>query len=90
MASMAPPSAASASVVGSPAASTAQPSGIFLPALAASMILPRATSLSAMSITSGSSSRRGKAAATGLVPSKARRPPGTGMAAGELVKASAT
>ncbi len=90
-ASMAPPRAACGSVVGSPAASMAQPGGIGRPSFAAAMIRPRATFDRARSTTSGSvAPRRGKAAATGLVPSSGRRPPGTGMAAGELVKASAT
>ncbi|QYU71103.1 hypothetical protein J4558_17260 [Leptolyngbya sp. 15MV] len=74
IASIIPPIAAFASVVGLPAASSAQPSGIARPSFAASRIFPRATSLSARSITRGSASRRGKAAATGLVPISARRP----------------
>ena len=43
---------------------------------------PRATLLSARSITSGGASRRGKAAAIGLVPKSGRLPPGAGIEAG--------
>ena len=54
MGSMAPPSAALASVVGLPSLSTAQPSGIGSPFLEAIMILPRATLESDRSTTTGS------------------------------------
>ena len=89
-ASIVPDSAALASVVGRPSASSAQPSGIGSPCWAAFMMRPRATLLSARSITSGGASRRGKAAAIGLVPKSGRLPPGAGIEAGALAKASAT
>ena len=61
-----------------------------LPSRAATMSLPRATSDRLRSITSGGASRRGNAAAIGLVPKSARLPPHMGIAAGELPKASPT
>jgi hypothetical protein len=57
-----------------------------LPALAATISLPRATSLRLRSIISGSCPRRGNTAATGLVPKIGWRPPAAGIAAGELAK----
>jgi hypothetical protein len=84
--SIEPSSAALASVVGLPSASSAQPSGIGSPFLAATITLPRATSDRLRSISSGSPARRGNAAATGLVPKIGCRPPAAGMAAGELAK----
>ena len=79
-----PCNAAAASVVGLPAASSAQPGGIGLPSFAATMTLPRATSERLRSTISGSPLRRGNTAATGLVPKIGCRPPAAGIAAGEL------
>ncbi len=66
------------------------PSGIGFPSLAWTMIFPRTTSVSARSTTTGSAPRRGKIAATGLVPKNAFLPPQALIAAGELVNASPT
>ncbi|MCY1452161.1 hypothetical protein D9M71_690640 [compost metagenome] len=88
--SIEPRSAACASVVGWPASSNAQPSGIGLPCFAATMILPRATSDNDRSITTGAWPRRGNTAAMGLVPNSGRRPPQPGIAAGELPMAMPT
>ena len=68
MGSMVPCMAASASVVGFPSLSSAQPSGIASPCLAATMTLPRATLLRLRSITRGDSERRGAAKAIGTDP----------------------
>src|SRR5262245_54910674 len=78
------------SVVGFPCRSSAQPSGMRSPLRMAIMILPRTTVVSARSITIGSASFLGNAAATGLVPKSAFFPPQAGMAAGELVNAKPT
>ena len=86
MGSIDPVNAALASVVGWPSASSAQPSGIGWPVLAATITLPRATSLRLRSIISASASRRGNTAATGLVPKIGCLPPAAGIAAGELAK----
>ena len=85
-----PASAAWASVVGWPSASSAQPGGMASPFLAATITLPRATSLRLRSTISGSAPRRGNTAATGLVPKIGCLPPAAGMAAGELAKPSPT
>ncbi len=74
------------SAVGWPWASSAQPSGMASPFFAATMSLPRATSLRLRSIINGSAFRRGNTAATGLVPKMGCLPPAAGMAAGELAK----
>ena len=66
--SIEPSSPALGSVVGLPSRSSAQPSGIDLPSLAATISLPRATSDSDRSIDSGSPARRGNTAAIGFVP----------------------
>src|ERR1700723_2648606 len=63
------------SVVGAPSGSTAHPSGIILPALAAWMILNPATAVVAMSITIGSPSLTGNAKHRGLVPNIFSLPP---------------
>jgi LacI family transcriptional regulator len=86
IAAMLPVNAAFASVVGLPSASNAQPAGIGLPSLAATMILPRATSVSDRSIISGGFPRRGNTAAIGLVPNSGLLPPQALIAAGEFVK----
>ena len=78
------------SVVGWPSPSSAQPSGIALPSLAATISLPRATSDSDRSISNGAAARRGNTAAIGLVPKSGRLPPAAAMAAGELPIASPT
>ena len=78
------------SVVGWPSRSTAQSGGIGFPSRAATRSLPRATTESDRSITTGGSPWRGKMAAIGLVPKIGRRPSQAGIAAGELLKASAT
>ena len=57
---------------------------------AAIMMRPRATAESERSIINAAAARRGKAAASGLVPKSARLPPHAGMAAGELPIASPT
>ena len=88
--SIEPSSAALASVVGWPFASSAQPSGIGSPFFAATMTLPRATSLRLRSIINGSPVRRGNTAATGLVPKIGCLPPAAGIAAGELASAMPT
>ena len=88
--SMEPIMPACGSVVGWPVASSAHPSGIDLPSLAATISLPRATSLKDRSIINASAERRGNIAATGLVPNTACRPPAAGMAAGELANARPT
>ena len=85
-----PVNAALASVVGLPSLSTAQPSGIGLPSLAYTMILPRVTSVSDKSTTIGSAFLRGITAAIGLVPKNARLPPHALIADGELVNAMPT
>jgi hypothetical protein len=90
IASIEPANAALASVVGRPSWSSAQPSGIGCPALAATITLPRATSDKERSIVSGGPSRRGSAAAIGLVPNSGRFPPGAGIADGELPNARPT
>ena len=77
---------AAASVVGCPLASSAQPAGMARPSLAATISLPRAASLKDRSIIKGEALRRGKTAATGLVPKMGCLPPAAGMAAGELAK----
>ncbi len=66
------------------------PSGIALPSFAATISLPRATSDSDRSISSGAPARRGNTAAIGLVPKSGRLPPAAAMAAGELPIASPT
>ncbi|MOA38373.1 hypothetical protein D3C78_1600500 [compost metagenome] len=78
------------SVVGWPSASSAQPSGMLSPFLAATMSLPRATSDSDRSMLIGWAPLRGKIAAMGLVPKMGRLPPAAGMAAGELLQAMPT
>ena len=83
---MLPVNAAFASVVGLPSASNAQPSGIGLPSFAATMILPRATSVRDKSIMRGDLPCRGNTAATGLVPNRGFLPPHALIAAGEVVK----
>ncbi len=85
MGSREPSSAALASVVGWPSRSTAQPSGMGSPFLAALMILPRATTETEVSMTTGSGAA-GAPRASGLVP---RTGPGA-MAGGVLAKASPT
>ena len=72
------------SVVGWPSASSAQPAGMARPSLAATISLPRATSLRLRSIINASAPWRGNTAATGLVPKMGCLPPAAGMAAGEL------
>ena len=72
--------------MGRPWASSAQPSGMARPSWAATISLPRATSDRLRSIINGPAARRGKMAATGLVPKIGCRPPAAGMAAGELAK----
>ncbi len=81
---------AAGSVVGLPSRSKAQPSGIDWPAFAAAISLPRATSDSDRSISSGSALWRGKTAAIGSVPKIGCFPPAAGIAAGELEKPSPT
>ena len=71
---VAPPSAATGSVVLLPASSTAQPSGMLSPRFAWSMILPIDTSAVAMSRTSGCGSA-GTPTAIGFDPTMAGRPP---------------
>ena len=83
-------SAASGSVVGLPAASSAQPSGIFSPRCFAVMTLPRATLDSDRSITSGARPGSGQANATGLVPNTGFEPPHGAIAPGVLTNISAT
>ena len=86
------------SVVGLPCASSAQPWGMARPSFAATISLPRATSLKLKSIINGSHAPaaapgiclRGNTAATGLVPKIACLPPAAGMAAGELAKPKPT
>ena len=51
------------------------------------MILPRVTSVSERSISTGGFAARGNAAAIGLVPKTGRRPPQALIAPGELVSA---
>ena len=80
--------AASGSVVDAPSRSTAQPSGIDSLHCAATLILPRATLLRLMSITSGGESGRGAANAIGLVPNTDRLPPQGAIACGVLQKHS--
>ena len=63
-----PAIAASASVVGRPSASRAQPSGIGFPAFWAIITLPRATWESERSMSNGSPCARGAAKAIGFVP----------------------
>ena len=84
--SIMPSSPAFGSVVGLPSLSSAQPGGMGLPSRAATMSLPRATSERLRSITMGGASRRGNAAAIGLVPKSARLPPHIGMAAGRIAE----
>ena len=79
-----PLSAVCASVVGSPAASVAHPSGISLPVSAAKRILPRATNDVDMSSTIGFSVPAGTATAIGLVPSSGVIVP-KGFMAGEAL-----
>jgi hypothetical protein len=62
-----------------PAASMAQPSGIFSPLPAARMIRPRATVLVAMSMTRGSRPARGTLIESGLVPKNRTLPPNGAM-----------
>ena len=88
--SMLPCKPACGSVVGWPALSSAHPVGMRAPALAATISLPRATSLSDRSIINASAPLRGNTAATGLVPNIGCRPPAAGMAAGEFAKPSPT
>ena len=78
----APASASSASVVGYPSGSIAQPSGIGSFACAATMILPRATTLVAASKIRGASSPAGMPTATGFVPRNRSRPPNGAMFGG--------
>ncbi|MNE63919.1 hypothetical protein D3C80_1592980 [compost metagenome] len=73
--SIAPLRAASASVVGLPAASIAQPSGMALPALRYSSISPRAEALVAKSKMKGFLPSRGQPKANGLVPKEGFVPP---------------
>src|SRR6201999_1173489 len=87
---MVPPSALSGSVVGLPAESSAQPSGIFSPRCFAATTLPRATLDNDRSITSGEPPGRGQANAIGLVPNTGLEPPHGAIAAGVLTNISAT
>ncbi|KAG1306488.1 hypothetical protein G6F62_015394 [Rhizopus arrhizus] len=87
---MLPAKPALGSVVGWPSASSAQPSGMGWLSRAAIISLPRATCDSDRSITKRAPLRRGKTAAIGLGPKSGRLPPQAGMAAGELLSASAT
>ena len=74
--SMTPRSAVAGSVVGRPASSSAQPSGIGSPRSAARRTWPRAAMLLAMSSTQGArSGPAGTATAIGLVPSRGAREP---------------
>ena len=81
-----PPSAATGSVVARPAASRAQPSGIASPRCFAPMILPRATLLRDISITSGCFPSLGQPKASGFVPKDAFDPFHGAIAAGVLEK----
>ena len=87
---MVPRKAASGSVVGSPASSRAQPSGIRSPRCFAARMLPRATLDSDRSTTIGARPGKGQAKAIGLVPNNACAPPQGAIAAGVLAKRSAT
>ena len=87
---IAPASAAAGSVVGLPSASKAQSAGMVSPFCRAAMTLPRATLESDRSTTTGSSSSKGAAKATGFVPRSAVFPPHGAMAAGVLANISAT
>jgi hypothetical protein len=87
---MVPSSAAAASVVGLPAPSSAQPSGIGSSLCPAAMILPRATLLTDRSITMGSAPGTGAAKAIGLVPNSACAPPQGAIAPGVLTSIIAT
>ena len=85
-----PASAARASVVGWPSASSAQPRGIGSPACAAAFTRTQATADDERSATTGGPSRRGAAQAIGLVPKNGRMPPAGAISDDELANISAT
>ena len=85
-----PASAARASVVGRPSASSAQPSGIGSPACAAAFTRTHATADDERSATTGGASRRGAAQAIGFVPKNGRTPPAGAISEDELANIIAT
>src|SRR5512145_588112 len=85
MGSRKPSSAAFGSVVGLPSLSVAQVGGIDSPRLAALRILARATTESAMSRRIGGPPGLGTQKPTGLLPSRASRPPQGAMVVDALL-----
>ena len=82
--------AAAALVVGTPASSVAQPSGIGRPFASAIRMRPMAVALIAMSTTSGRPSAEGNAIDKGLLPTKRWAPPGAGIKGRVFEKAKPT